>query len=74
MSNSGNLTNMRCPGCGGTEEFIIDCLVTMRVTDDAMRPMGGDMPDFDEACYCRCPVCDRDGRVKDFYDMTTMGE
>ena len=62
--NSNCLEGMRCPKCGSEEPFFIEVRTQMLMWDE-----GSDYHtdlDHDDASFCRCYNCDREGTVADF--------
>lgn len=65
MANTNCLEGMRCPSCGNEDEFRIEMVITVKVTDEGTEDMGGDYY-WDKDSWCFCPQCEWDGTVKDF--------
>jgi hypothetical protein len=65
MPNTNCLEGIRCPGCKQEDEFMIEALVSVRVTDDETEDQGADY-EWDDARTCACPECEFLGTIKDF--------
>ncbi|MCZ2340456.1 MAG: hypothetical protein LC104_01510 [Bacteroidales bacterium] len=70
MTNTNCLEGIRCPQCGNEDRFMIAAKVIVEVTDDGAdiaSPQYGNGYEWDDASYCRCPECDREGTLKEFH-------
>jgi hypothetical protein len=73
MININCVENIKCPACGNQHRFIIAACVMADVTDDGAdiaSPMHGNGFEWGDDGYTRCPECDKEGTLKEFYVMT----
>jgi hypothetical protein len=71
MTNQNCLANVKCPECGNEDHFYIDTSVLAYVTDDGADIADGSDMHWDHASMTRCPDCDRDGPISEFYTQST---
>jgi len=58
------LAGFRCPDCGNFETFRIEVSAVATVTDDGIEITGD--TEWNDASFCHCPECERDGVVREF--------
>jgi hypothetical protein len=69
MANVNCLEGWACPRCGNEDEFNIQVLSTVRLTDDgtdAYAVDDGGGAEWDDDSYVQCVECDLEGIVADF--------
>lgn len=68
MPNINCLQGIRCPKCGNEDEFLIQALVTVTVTDEGSSDEGCNHEWTDDSfCECGSYECEYTGKLKDFY-------
>lgn len=65
MANVNCLEGIKCPQCGQEDEFRIEVVKTLKVTDSGTEDLGGEEY-WDKDSWCHCPACEREGKVKEF--------
>jgi DNA-directed RNA polymerase subunit RPC12/RpoP len=70
MTNNNCLENIKCPACGNEDRFVIAARVMAEVTDDGAdvaSPKYGNGFEWDNDSYARCPECEKEATLKEFY-------
>lgn len=56
--------DLKCPGCGETVSFRIDCRMTVQIDQEGEKSLGA--PDWDEDSEITCTTCGHEGAVSEF--------
>ena len=74
MRNDNCLEGIKCPNCGQEARLFIVSTILADVTDGGADIADGSDMHWDENSMTRCPECDRDGPLADFFTLPTKGE
>jgi len=66
MTNENCLEGLRCPQCGSEDRLLIVVTLLADVTDDGTDIAKGSDMHWDDFSMTRCPLCDREGPLKEF--------
>lgn len=64
--NNQFLAGLACPECGSFGPFYIDTLAVALICDSGVVSIDG-QDDWNYDSNCRCPKCENEGEVKEFY-------